>query len=126
MLKCLKFPRAQVLPEYVFMLVLVVAAVSAMSVYVRRALQAKIYDARGAMIERVAGAYNSSPYAPVTTFSNEYEPYYLQTNTTGISDYQDQDSLTAGGTTGTFLKNIIIGATAADTHSTQLPPKDAR
>ena len=108
------------------MLVLVVAAVSAMSVYVRRALQAKIYDARNTMIERVADAYNSSRYAPVTTIANEYEPYYLQTNTTGMSDYQDKESLTAGGTTGTFLKNIIIGATAADTESVQLPPKDAR
>ena len=124
MFKCSNSSRAQVFAEYAFVIVIIVAVISAMAVYVRRALQARIWDARNTMIKTVVDNYNGvANYAIL----NEYEPYYSQAATDASNDSQEQASLLEGGqtTTGVFLKNSnsTIGA---QTNSEQLPPRDAR
>ena len=116
--------RAQVFAEYAFVIVIIVSVISAMAVYVRRALQARIRDARNSMIQTVADNYNG--VANYTIF-NEYEPYYSQAATEAVNDSAEQASLLGGGetTTGVFLKDVhaTIGV---QTNSEQLPPRDAR
>ena len=116
--------RAQVFAEYAFVIVIIVAVISAMAVYVRRALQARIWDARNTMIKTVADHYNG--VANYTIF-NEYEPYYSQAATEAVNDSAEQASLLGGGhtTTGVFLKdfNSTVGA---QTNSEQLPPREAK
>ena len=114
--------RAQIFAEYAFVIVIIVVVISAMAVYVRRALQARIRDARNTMIQTVADHYNG--VANYTIFS-EYEPYYLQTRTEAANDSAEQTSLLGGGSTGVFLRQPN-STTRAQTNSEQLPPRDAR
>ena len=70
--------KAQVmLSEYVTIVVVVIASITAMTVYFRRSLQARIHDAHVGMVKEVAartnGIYNGNIYY-------EYEPYYVETN----------------------------------------------
>ena len=101
---------AQSTAEFAIMLALVIGAVVAMQVYVRRALQARIQGATTYM----ASTINQFGVDP------QYEPYYLQD-----SDYEtSQDAYIArsGGTvaassrldsvtTGTRVGNETIGST---------------
>ena len=116
--------RAQVFAEYAFVIVIIVAVISAMAVYVRRALQARIWDARNSMIQAIANNYNG---VANYTILNEYEPYYSQAETEAVNDSGERASLLGGGstTTGVFLRNSnsTIGA---QTNSEQLPPRDAK
>ena len=114
--------RAQVFAEYAFVIVIIVGVISAMAVYVRRALQARIRDARNSMIQTVADNYNG---VANYTILNEYEPYYSQAETEAVNDSREQASLLGGKPTGVFVKdfNSTIGV---QTNSEQLPPRDAR
>ena len=114
--------RAQIFAEYAFVIVIIVAVISAMAVYVRRALQARIRDARNTMIQTVADHYNG--VANYTIFS-EYEPYYLQAKTEATNDSSEQTSLLGGGSTGIFLR-YPNSTTTVQTNSEQLPLRDAR
>ncbi len=116
--------RAQVFVEYAFVIVIIVSVISAMAVYVRRALQARIWDARNTMIKTVADNYNG---VANTTILNEYEPYYSQAETEAVNDSGERASLLGGGgtTTGVFSKDFdsTIGV---QTNSEQLPPREAK
>ncbi len=127
MLKCFRSEnrlRAQVFVEYAFVIVIIVSVISAMAVYVRRALQARIWDARNSMIKTVADNYNG---VANYTILNEYEPYYSQAATEAANDSGERASLLGGGstTTGVFLKDFN-STIDVQTNSEQLPPRDAR
>lgn len=68
----LKNKKAQNTAEYALLIALVVAGVIAMQTYAQRALQARVRD---------AGMYLTSQTSQLGK-SNQYEPYYLQTNYT--------------------------------------------
>ena len=116
--------RAQVFAEYAFVIVIIVAVISAMAVYVRRALQARIWDARNSMIQTIVNNYNG---VANYTILNEYEPYYSQAESEAVNDSGERASLLGGGstTTGVFLRNSN-STTGAQTNSAQLPPREAR
>lgn len=125
MLKCFR-PRnrsyGQVFAEYAFVMVIIVSVISVMTIYIQRALQARIRDARNTVIKTIANNYNG--VANYTIFY-EYEPYYTQATTEAVNDSGEQASLLRGGTTGIFLKDF--GSTVGvQTNSEQLPPRDAR
>ena|SRR3989338_4586412 len=68
--KLYKRKKGQNLAEYAILIALVIAAVVAMQVYVKRSLQARIFDATNQMIDSSAGLGDTA----------QYEPYYLTTN----------------------------------------------
>lgn len=119
--------RAQVFAEYAFVIVIIVSVVSAMAVYVRRALQARIRDARNSMIQTVVDQYNSMPNFGVANYMvfNEYEPYYTQAETEAANDSGERAALLGGKPTGVFLKDFN-STIAVQTNSEQLPPKEAK
>ena len=115
----------QAVLEYSFLLILIVGIITGMSIYVRRALQGRIWDTRNGMINSIGQTYNNSFYSPKMAITEEYEPYYAQSETNGVNDYHDKESLFGGGTTGVFLKTLT-GAVAIDSQGAQLPPKEAK
>jgi hypothetical protein len=105
--------------EYLVIFFLVIGAIVAVSVYVQRALQARIHDARDYMIEEAAKARE----IPIKT---EYEPYYGNVASIVARQGDDTTSLIGpGGGTGIFRKRVdqeII----SNSVSQQAPPKEAR
>ena len=113
--------KAQVMSEYAIMFFVVIGVVSAMSIYVRRALQARIHGARDLMTKSVANYYGGAYNGKRTKVFYEYEPYYVQTNSDSISSSDDEERLLAGGTTGIFTKNLNA-TNDVQTNSEQFPP----
>lgn len=123
MFKYLKTNKAQaVMGEYVLVFFVVVGLVTAMTVYFKRAVQARVFDARNAMfnivLNRTAGYYTGNLYG-------EYEPYYASTESTVVRSADTTTGLLPGGTTGIFQKTFDE-VTAVQTHSETAPPKDAK
>jgi len=113
------YRRAQVLSEYAITFFLIVAVISAMSVYVKRALQGRIYEARNTMI-RTVNAVSGNVAVPL-----EYEPYYVQTQSEVKRDSTENAMLLGGETPGVAIKDFLE-KTQAQTNSVQLPPKEAK
>ena len=110
--------KAQIIGEYALTLFLVVGVLTAMTVYIRRVLQSRIFDARKYMINTV----KSAPH--VGKLKLEYEPYYVDT-VSSIDHYQEEEAdLLGGGHTGIFRKNFEE-VTDVRTSSEQLPPANA-
>ncbi len=75
MLKVLQQKKAQaVASEYVVVFFIVAAAIGAITIYLRRAIQARVYDARNTMLEMVHSRANGKYVGNILT---GYEPYYL-------------------------------------------------
>src|SRR3569623_1292015 len=97
------------LAEYSITILLVVAALTAMTTYVKRALQAKMRDARHYMIETATtgcevNCRNAAHIAEGSTIAQQYEPYYTQSSA-GISlDSETNKMLLASekGSSGDF------------------------
>lgn len=90
--KLMKNKRAQQTAEYALLISLVVAAVIAMQTYAQRTIQARIRD---------ASVYLTSQTSELGS-TNQYEPYYLETNYNVITDnakseVQDQRAGAGGG-----------------------------
>lgn len=94
--------RAQSTAEYAVLFGLVVAAVVGMSVYVRRAVQAKIKVGTDAV--KIPGAQDLG----------QYEPYYAQSQRTTT---QTQD-ITEGYAQGATTRQGSTGATSTGTEAT--------
>ncbi len=95
MFKKLKNQRAQAtLTEYAVVIFIVVAMLTAMGTYVKRALQGRINDARDTAFQtikdRTAGKYNGVVY-------KGYEPYYLNTVSLVNSGESSTSRLFQGG-----------------------------
>ncbi len=118
----IKNKKAQVISEYAILFFLVVAVITAMTGYLRRVLQARIWDARNMMMNTIANNY-SCPTSYSMVY--EYEPYYLQTASRNNNDSVSTERLSAGGTTGMFNKEFL-STIIGQTQSQQLPPSDAQ
>ena len=102
--------------EYVLILFLVVGAASAMSVYLRRAVQARIRDAGHFVSTSAASTANYIGQIPdpdvfggfTGNVYYQYEPYYLNTASTINSRTTQTDRLESsiGTTSGIFTKDI--------------------
>jgi uncharacterized protein (UPF0333 family) len=79
--KLLKNKKAQQTAEYALLISLVVAAVIAMQTYAQRTIQARIRDASAYLTDQTSalGA------------TNQYEPYYLETNYNVVRDDSTTD-----------------------------------
>ncbi len=124
MLKYLRTQKAQaVIGEYVLVFFLVMGMVTAMTIYFKRAIQARIYEARNAMlnmvINRAQDYYNSD-----ISIQIGYEPYYGNTVSTVARQEDTRINLLPGGTTGNFYKTIDE-TTSVQTQSETAAPRDA-
>ena len=89
----------------------VLAAIIGISVYVRRAYQARIADVDSTMLRYVANAMNAN----ITT---EYEPYYVETHTRSDQAQNSTVQVVGGG----VLSQTTLESTTQHTISTQQPP----
>lgn len=121
MLKYLKQSKAQIIGEYVVTIAILVGAMVTMTVYIRRALQARVHDAAVFMVETADEASRNNGGPGVRS---EYEPYYGETDSTTTRDLNEHVELLPGGATGIFRKdfNQVIQSQA---QSLQLPPREA-
>lgn len=121
MLKQIRNKQAQaVMGEYVLVIFLVIAGIVSMAIYFKRAVQARIHDARDYMVSevrtRTAGEYDGDLYL-------EYEPYYINTAATVTRDASDTKSLAPGASSGIFQK-IFDETTSVQASSETAPPRE--
>ena len=122
MLRRLMDNKAQaVMGEYVLTFFLVVGAVTAMTIYFKRTVQARMFGARNMMLNvvlnRTQGYYTGDILIA-------YEPYYANTASTVVHSSDTTTNLLPGTTTGVFQKTTDE-ITAVQTQSETAPPKDA-
>jgi hypothetical protein len=126
MLKILKQQNAQaVMGEYALIFFMIVAAMTAITIYFRRAVQARIFSARNTMlnvvINRTRGYYGDAVY---NTLQIAYEPYYMNTVTTVVHTLDTETNLLPGATTG-ISRKTSDEFTQTRTRSETAPPRDA-
>lgn len=102
MLRNLRKEKAQIVgAEYVLTFFLVVGMMVSMTIYVRRALQARIRDVRIYAVNRVetesGDRYNGHVYLG-------YDPYYQNTMSNTYRRTEVIKQLSGGGVTGIFTK----------------------
>jgi len=126
MLRYLRNNSAQsVIGEYVLILFLIVGMMTAMTIYFRRTVQARIRDARHYMVEtvrnRTGDYYNDVLY-------HEYEPYYANTDSTVRHTMEtNQYLLPTGPQTTTGISRYMVNEdTEVGTIGNTAPPKDAK
>ena len=119
---------------------MVIAAIVAISVYVQRALQARVRDAKIFMVDRAAAGCKQADDESRDVQVNcqgaagmkdgriryEYEPYYAQVNAVVWRAQRERKAqgATGPGTSGFFRKQFD-DATEVESTSVQSPPKDA-
>lgn len=108
--------------EYVLVFLLVMGMITAMTVYFKRAVQARIYDARKSMMRTVANL--AGDYYNNVFLQREYEPYYGNTVSTVIRQESTTTNLLPGATTGIFRKTVNE-ITAVQTESQTAAPREA-
>ncbi len=122
MLKQFSNQRAlAVFSEYLLIFFLVLGAITAMAVFFRRAIQARIYESRNAGIELIrretAGYYDGDIYS-------QYEPYYTNTDSQ-ISQVNQRRTFYrrqawGAGSSQSFAENRYISS-----YSETRPPREA-
>lgn len=122
MIRLRKNEKAQArMIEYAMLFALVMAAAVTMTVYFKRGVQARIYDARNYMISevraRTAGQFDGNLYMG-------YEPYYANTSAVIARDVTERTALDEGGSSGIFTKTYDHTVMIA-VNSETAPPRDA-
>jgi hypothetical protein len=98
--------------EFVVILLIVIGALTAMTVYARRTIQARAYDAQTLAIAKASKGLGQ-------TVLNEYEPYYTVTGTK--TDQQQVDSSQVLPL-GDYRKDLEI-TKKSETEAQQNPPE---
>lgn len=120
MLRNLNNRRAQaVLGEYLLVIFMVLGVITAMTVYFKRAVQARLHDARDYMVndvrQRTAGSYDGELYL-------HYEPYYTNTDAIVTRDTTHTTRILPGASSGIFTK-VYDESTSVVVTSETAPPK---
>lgn len=108
--RTLRQKKAQSLTEYSLILIVVLGAIMAMSMFSRRALMGKMADTKRYMMDTVRAAQRDVQgqaglvLVGGTDLPDEYEPYYMQTEVRVEVDSQDVVTLGGGGSTGAFRR----------------------
>ncbi len=100
--------------EYVMVFFLIITTMTSMSIYIRRALQARVFDARQTMADMVADGAN-------VHVTYEYEPYYTdsQTNVARL-DYTEKKL------DGFDANKVLNSSTGVSVRSNVLTPLEAK
>lgn len=109
MLKLLRQNKAQaIMSEYLLIFFVTIGMISAMTIYFKRAVQARVYSARHYIINDIAARVVRSGYysADMLNLYTQYEPYYA--NTQSLVDRRISSTETivgdAPGKTGIYGK----------------------
>src|SRR3989338_10909874 len=87
--------RAQTTAEYAILIALVVGAVVAMQVYIRRGLQGRVHDV---VNDITLGGNVEEPTKVESIFTgNQYEPYYVESTAQTAQSEQETEQLQEEG-----------------------------
>ena len=116
-----------ILSEYVLIFFVVIAALTALTVFVQRGLEARIHDARNFMVNSVinSGACDANCLqATGGTIGYQYEPYYAITLSDAQHYVQDNFEATSGNAQaiGAVYTKLLNENTNTISTSSQLPP----
>lgn len=115
------------LGEYILIITIVLAFAVAITVYVQRALQARMFDGRNYAVTQAREACNANCLAATGGgIAREYEPYYGHIVSHTDRNMVDSSSIEGGVNEreGIFRKSTDLHSTV-NTVSKQRPPKDA-
>ena len=124
----LRSRKAQtIFPEYVLVFFVVIAMITAMTVYFQRSIQGRIRDAREYAVSEIRA--RAKPYYPGVNEAllyREYEPYYVQATSNVLMRSDDTTKLlaTPGYSSGIFAQ-IYNQETRIQTFSNTAAPKEA-
>lgn len=104
MLRLFRSKKAQTTAEYAILIGLVVAALIAMQTYVKRGLQGRMRDASDSLTAGTSGIGST----------NQYEPYYLEQDTTTSTTGSENENTAVGGAI-TRSQNTTTGRTGTQT-----------
>lgn len=92
--------KGQTTAEYAILIALVVGAVLAAQIYVRRGLQGRIRD----VVDHVGvgGDVGGAPFHFKSGNEGQYEPYYLSSNAKTAQNATSDEDLKTGGATDRF------------------------
>jgi uncharacterized protein (UPF0333 family) len=96
--KLIRNKKAQQTAEYALLIALVVAAVIAMQTYAQRTIQGRIRDASQYLATQTSALGST----------NQYEPYYLETNYDVLRDDVTRDTQTQDVATGDAVVRLDI------------------
>lgn len=116
-----------ILSEYVMIFFVVIAALVAMTSFVRRGLNARIHDARNYMIDSVSNnnvCDANCVQAAGGKIAYEYEPYYTQMIADVYQNSQASTGITNGSAAeiGAIYTKSLNNLTRGTSTSFQLPP----
>lgn len=123
MLRAIRTNKAQaVLGEYVLVLFLVAGMITAMGIYIRRALQARVFGARTVMLNTVI--QRAQPFYPQDLRDEiliGYEPYYGNTVASIDASTDSTFNLLQGGASVKTVNDVTRVISLSET----APPRDA-
>ena len=113
--------------QYSLMFFLVIALVTVMSTYVRRAVQGRIKDAKTFMFLTANGAYTDPNNNLYGELRGAYEPYYAnKAFTRAVSSRETEKTLPAFGTAGIYEREYEQHETSTTGASTLDSPGAAQ
>ncbi len=102
--------------EYAVVFFMVVAVVSGMSTYAKRAVQARVRGARNYMWVQVNGVYNQEITG--TPMPVEYEPYYVKTTSNKLEQTTQSEGITTWpgheGVYQTGINSVVTTTTESE------------
>ncbi|VAX37511.1 hypothetical protein MNBD_UNCLBAC01-566 [hydrothermal vent metagenome] len=110
--------------EYVLVLLLVFGMIMAMTVYFKRAIQARMRDARIYVVDEVKDRIRGNYSSPFNLYYG-YEPYYAQTESNIDRESNPVIRLLGGGSSGVFEKTLDDTIKGVNTISKTKPPQEA-
>ena len=111
--------KAQIFTEHTILYFMVIGIIVAMTIYMARSLQTRIFEARKYMMNTVKATKLATN--AVGKLRIEYEPYYANSESFSDRDDFEQKQLLQGGQTGIF-RQVYDNIANVKTDSTQLPP----
>lgn len=125
-MKILSNQRGQALIiQYALTFFVVVAFATAMTVYVRRALQARVHGAQNYVLAEAETVLVDPANNLVGNLYKQYEPYYVKTSAKRSLQSEVEESMWPVGKTGLYGKIGNETTTVTDATSFQYPPVNA-
>ncbi len=110
--------------EYVLNFFVAIGMVTAMTIYFKRAIQARMFDARNTMFNMIANRVQN--YYSGNTIFFQYEPYYGNTvSTVARQENAATNLLPSPGLSSGIFRKTIDETTSIQTQSETAPPRDA-
>lgn len=106
--------RAQTTAEYAILIAIVVGAVVAMQIYIKRGMQGRVKDVVDYTGSDMMNGANSTFTFHAANEGGQYEPYYSSSNASSSQNASESETFTAGGGGGKS-SNVTSGANRTGT-----------